>query len=181
MCIRDRPKAPAGDAADAVASGPKKRTRAPRKPKGEAAAEASALVVAEAAPEAAPVTAAGPAAEVPAEAPKKRTRAPRKAAATTTDVKAEVKAPAKARAAAKAPAKTAAADLPPLQADPGEAKPAGRRLKADPDDTAPIASAMPDLVADPGDTPTPGTRLQPDPAEADAGKPRRKGWWSLKK
>ncbi len=177
----DAPKAPAGDAADAVASGPKKRTRAPRKPKGEAAAEASALVVAEAAPEAAPVTAAGPAAEVPAEAPKKRTRAPRKAAATTTDVKAEVKAPAKARAAAKAPAKTAAADLPPLQADPGEAKPAGRRLKADPDDTAPIASAMPDLVADPGDTPTPGTRLQPDPAEADAGKPRRKGWWSLKK
>ncbi len=177
----DAPKAPAGDAADAVASGPKKRTRAPRKPKGEAAAEASALVVAEAAPEAAPVTAAGPAAEVPAEAPKKRTRAPRKAAATTTDVKAEVKAPAKARAAAKAPAKTAAADLPPLQADPGEAKPAGRRLKADPDDTAPIASAMPDPVADPGDTPTPGTRLQPDPAEADAGKPRRKGWWSLKK
>ena len=50
-----------------------------------------------------------------------------------------------------------------------------------PTDTAPIASAMPDLVADPGDTPTPGTRLQPDPAEADAGKPRRKGWWSLKK
>lgn len=40
------------------------------------------------------------------------------------------------------------------------------------------AVAAPVLQADPGQTPQAET-LSPDPGEAEAGKPRRKGWWSL--
>jgi ribonuclease E len=112
-------------------------------------AEVAAEPAAEAAPEPVAAAPAEPAAE---EAPKKRTRAPRK--------------------------KAAAAELPPLQADPGEAVAA--EVRPDPQDPVAAAPALPELQPAPADTPAETAVLLPDPGEAGPPKPRRSGWWSKK-
>ncbi|MBP9182929.1 MAG: ribonuclease E/G [Fuscovulum sp.] len=112
-------------------------------------AEVAAEPAAEAAPEPVAAAPAEPAAE---EAPKKRTRAPRK--------------------------KAAAAELPPLQADPGEAVAA--EVRPDPQDPVAAAPALPELQPAPVDTPAETAVLLPDPGEAGPPKPRRSGWWSKK-
>jgi ribonuclease E len=156
-----------------AAPAPKKRTRAPRKPKAEAETMAQApAVTAEAA---APAAKKAPARKAAAKAPAREALAETVPAETTGEVpKKRSRAPRKPKAEAVA--------LPPLMTDPGEVKAPAAGLHVDPEDPTPVAPPMPALQADPGDAPAAGTALMPDPVEDDAGapKPRRKGWWSKK-
>ena len=113
-----------------------------------------------------------PTSEEAAEAPKKRTRAPRKKAGDDQPAEGVAAKPIKTPAA-KAPAK----------AVPKAAAKVAAEVQIVVPVAAPAAPDMPALVADPGDTPSKGTALKPDPEDTkdDPSKPRRKGWWSLKK
>ncbi|MDZ4088464.1 MAG: ribonuclease E/G [Tabrizicola sp.] len=147
---------------DASATKPK-RTRKPRGAKAEAAAAEAAPVV-EAAPE--------PAAELVAEekpAPKKRASRSKAAPADAPVAEAEV-----------VVVEAAVAEAP---------KPKGRgsRAKAAAPEVAPapVSEPAPMLAADPGLAVAETVVADPAEAEAptpdadDAGKPKRKGWWSL--
>jgi ribonuclease E len=167
---------PAEAAAEAAVAKPK-RTRKPRA-KASAVAEpvAEAAVAEAAAAEVAVAEAAVAVAEAPAPKKKPASRAKPKAepaeadakpaakpASRTRSSKAKPAEPAEAAPApvAEAPAAAAAAvvDLPPLVADPGTA--VAERLQADP--------AMAEAT------------VAEEPAAEDPAKPRRKGWWSLKR
>jgi ribonuclease E len=167
---------PAEAAAEATVAKPK-RTRKPRAKAGAVAEPVAEAAVAEAA---AAEVAVAEAAVAVAEAP-----APKKKPASRAKPKAEP-AEADARPAAKPASRTRSSKAKP--AEPAEAAPA-------PVAEAPAAAAaavvdLPPLVADPGTAVA--ERLQADPAMAEAtvaeepaaedpAKPRRKGWWSLKR
>jgi ribonuclease E len=168
---------PAEAVAEAGTEEPAAKPKRTRKPRPRAADKAAkAVAVAETAPveaisDEAPAVEAAPAEPAPAE-PVADKPAPKKRAPRTTKPK-----------AAKAD------DLPPLQADPGEAETAATGLRPDPQDTAPAAPDLPPLQSDPG--PATAETVHADPAgevaeaeapakaEDDPSKPRRKGWWSL--
>ena len=158
------PGAGTGPEEPAETPAPKKRTRAPRKPKA-AAAEPVAEIAAE------PVAEAAPAPEAEAPAPK-RSRAPRKPKAGAADeVAPAADAPAKAKPAprAKAPARSRAA-----------AAVAEPVAESQPEPASVPVAAEPLLQPAPAESPAEGTALQPDPGEAGPAKPRRIGWWSKK-
>jgi len=161
--------APAEVVAEAVAE--EAPAKAPARSRSRASKAKTAEVVAEAVVEA-PAAAAAEDVKTPV----KRTRAPRKKAGDDPVAEAPATATAPAAKPAKAPAKPAAS----------RAKAPAKAKAAEPEAPkakAPAASEMPALVADPGDTPSAGTALRPDPQDTpdDSSKPRRKGWWSLKK
>ncbi|MEP1766053.1 MAG: Rne/Rng family ribonuclease [Sulfitobacter sp.] len=129
-----------------------KRVRKPRKPKAKPV-EAEAV---EGDAQAAEEKPAEPAAE---EKPKAKPRAPRKS-----------------RAAPKAKAKAAAAPV--TEAAP---EPAAVEFVAEPAPVAEPVARVAEPVAEPVTTPEPAAApsTQAEASEAEASKPRRKGWWSL--
>ncbi|SLN11019.1 Rne/Rng family ribonuclease [Pseudooctadecabacter jejudonensis] len=135
-----------------------KRTRSRRKKTEEVAVEAPV----EAPVEDAPAAEAAPAAETPEEKPKrKRTRKKAPAAAETSS---EMEAPAAGDAPAEAPAPEVVAPTP--EAEAAAEKPKRRRkTTSKPAEPAPQAAPEPQAAED----------------AADEAKPKRRGWWSLKR
>ncbi|WP_395541935.1 Rne/Rng family ribonuclease [Neotabrizicola sp. sgz301269] len=165
-----------------------KRTRKPRAKAGAAAAEAvtpEAVTVEEAAPAAAPVVAEAAvateaaAAEVPA--PKKKTsRAKPKAATAEGEAK-----PAKPATRARS-SKAKAAPVPEVEASVAEAPVVAAPVEA-PVSAEALVVELPPLAVDPGLAVAEAVHADPaaetvaEPVADDPAKPRRKGWWSLKR